>query len=140
MFGDGGNDLLTSGAGAVTIHGGDGNDNIDCDWSKGPSELHGDGGKDRLLGGRSSDRLFGEGGNDSLTGGGGRDSLFGGNGDDVLGADWPGVGLDSLRELIDGGSGTDTGVVEPDDKVVRVELVKVKHSPPPCSFICIPFG
>lgn len=44
----------------------------------------GDGGPDRLVGGKGADRLRGLGGNDVLIGGRGRDVLIGGRGVDVL--------------------------------------------------------
>lgn len=108
IYGEGGNDYVTTAAGADLVDGGDGNDEI--------------------YSGREADRVFGGLGADELNGEGGGDRLDGQDGDDVISADYDsyfdeitedddlliggegndnlyaGVGLDTL----DGGAGDDT--------------------------------
>jgi Ca2+-binding RTX toxin-like protein len=80
QYGLGGDDfLLPSAVLAVTLYGGDGNDDLN--------------------GRLQDDELYGERGNDILAGGGGRDLLAGGSGDDTLSAE----GDDTLY----GGTGHD---------------------------------
>ncbi len=73
MYGDSGNDVLSSGAGNDALYGGDGND-----------VLHGGQGNDVLEGGNDEDLLYGGLGNDVLNGGMGVDLLYGAQGDDTL--------------------------------------------------------
>jgi len=83
VYGQGGNDTVTTGAQNDEIFGGDGNDN-----------LSGANGNDAIYGGLGNDNLAGEGGNDLLSGGDGNDTLNGGLGEDVL---IGGLGSDTLR-------------------------------------------
>ena len=73
MFGEDGNDTLSSGTGGGEVFGGTGNDS-----------LAGGLGKDALYGGDGADTLSGGAGNDSLIGGAGSDVLTGGAGADVF--------------------------------------------------------
>ncbi len=87
LFGEEGNDTLTSGAGADELFGGEGDD-----------KLSSDGGNDLLFGGDGNDQLFGQKGHDVLLGGDGDDLLNGGKNRDVL------IGGDGVDKLVgDGG-------------------------------------
>lgn len=74
-------------------------------------ELHGENGRDLLMGGKAADLLDGGQDNDRLFGEGGADTLFGASGDDVLDG---GEGADYLN----GGPGSD--VIYVDDSGDRV--------------------
>jgi Ca2+-binding RTX toxin-like protein len=73
LYGDGGNDILTGGAGPDRLFGGGGND-----------VLTGGIGNDVLVGGFGNDKLSGGLGANVLIGGVGTDRLTGGTGDDLL--------------------------------------------------------
>lgn len=86
-----GNDNLTGGNGADTIEGGNGNDTVN--GGSGNDLIHGGSGNDRLSGGVGNDQidggddndtLSGQGGNDTLVGGSGNDSISGGDNDDAI--------------------------------------------------------
>jgi Ca2+-binding RTX toxin-like protein len=81
------------------LWGGDGND-----------VLEGQGGKDKIYGGKGKDRAWGDAGNDTLEGWNGNDKLYGGTGEDTLyggkGGDALNGGLDN--DLIRGNDGADT--------------------------------
>ncbi|HUF22807.1 MAG TPA: calcium-binding protein [Vicinamibacterales bacterium] len=136
LFGGDGQDVMSGGAGDDVLDGGDGDDTLfggagddTLDGHDGDDVLRGDGGSDRLTGGLGNDGLFGGEGNDFLDGGPGSDTLSGGNGNDHL---LPGLGADSctagpgddvivlragdvpagLQEMLDGGEGTDTLILE----------------------------
>lgn len=107
VYGNHGNDTVSTGAGASAIFGGAGNDvlrggraNDVLVGNDGDDRIIGDAGDDRLSGGDGNDRLFGGDGQDDLLGGAGNDSLFGDAGDDLLYGE---AGNDRL----DGGSGND---------------------------------
>lgn len=111
IFGDGGNDSIviakaagnlfingnagddaisigaTSGAGAGTIHGGQGNDTITVSTND-----------------TGSNQIFGDLGNDSITTGSGADTVSGGDGDDVIVAN----GSAANGQNINGNAGSDT--------------------------------
>ena len=72
----------------IVAFGLDGNDAIivDSRITK-PTELHGNGGNDTLLGDAGADSMYGGDGNDTLIGGPGADSFDGGAGDDYIVAD-----------------------------------------------------
>ncbi len=81
LYGYGGDDALSSGAGNDTVYGGDGNDT-----------LTGDTGNDALFGGAGDDAFVSDTGNDTLSGGGGSDnfSITEGDGSDsVIGGESP---------------------------------------------------
>lgn len=97
----------------VYIHGGSGDDVIDCAPFTATLVLSGDLGDDTLIGGIAADTLKGDAGSDILQGGPGNDTLDGGLGDDQeLGGDGndrlmqrqAGNGSDQLH----GGDGLDT--------------------------------
>jgi Ca2+-binding RTX toxin-like protein len=102
--GGGGNDVLIGGPGNDVLTGGDGND-----------RLFGGAGNDVLRGDRGADRLEGEAGHDQLYGGTGRDILLGGPGNDRLFA------RDVYRDVVSGGSGTDTATVDRRDSATGLE-------------------
>lgn len=89
VYGEAGNDTITTAGGADLLNGGAGND-----------VLNGMGGNDTLVGDVGNDTLNGGDGNDSLNGGDGDDILNGGDGNDTAQA---GAGNDTL----DGGNGDD---------------------------------
>lgn len=94
VYGGLGNDSIRAGEGNDSVYGEDGNDTI-----------HGDSGNDGIDGGGGNDYLYGNSGNDTLVGGSGYDRLYGGDNDDVLSA------IDGITtEILDGGTGTDTGI------------------------------
>ena len=125
IYGGGGNDTITCGAGEERVYAGEGDDVVTgnagrdhiygeggndgirgggssdlIDGGDGADTLRGDSGNDNISGGANSDRLRGSAGNDRLDGGGGRDHLAGEDGDDlVLGGAGP--------DVCDGGSGAD---------------------------------
>jgi Ca2+-binding RTX toxin-like protein len=88
VFGDLGDDLITTGAGDDTITGGAGKNTMF--GGAGDDRVNGSNGKDSLDGQEGNDRLYGKGGNDDLTGGAGVDRLFG---DEMIGP----FGADILR-------------------------------------------
>jgi phosphodiesterase/alkaline phosphatase D-like protein len=105
LVGRGGNDLLVGGPGNDLLVGGAGKD-----------ILQAGSGNDVLNGGLGADRLEGGDGADQLLGGAGRDLLLGGRGSDSIAA------RDRNRDVVDGGRGFDTAVVDEDlDRVGYVE-------------------
>lgn len=90
---------------AITILGGDGNDDLRTGDSSGGTVLDGQGGNDTLKSDTRDDVLLGGPGNDTLEGHGGNDELRGGDGDDYLRPDTnsgsPG------NDVVDGGPGID---------------------------------
>jgi len=119
-----GNDVFsgtdkTSPTGAITVNGGEGNDDINlgdvdtglytASGGKGNDDIAGGDGNDTLNGGEGNDRLSGGAGNDRLDGGAGNDTLTGGTGEDTL---IGGTGNDTLTggagdDTLDGGGGDD---------------------------------
>lgn len=91
------------------LNGGNGNDTID--GQRGDDELRGDNGNDTLNGGFGDDRLFGGADDDFLAGSRGADRLFGGNGDDTLQGDGGGAFQASGNDLLVGGTGADTFIL-----------------------------
>jgi len=73
---------------------------------------------DVLVGGPVHDVLCGSSGDDRITGGPGSDVLRGGDGNDVLDA------RDGTQDVVDGGPGVDTAIVDRFDIVVGVENVR----------------
>ena len=123
LNGDAGDDRLDGGEDDDVLRGGAGNDRLQGE--SGRDVLIGEAGNDVLLGSRGDDSLDGGDDNDTLIAGSGRDVVSGGLGDDLL---IGGLGADILRgdadndlfvvsaghvtsgdvELIDGGAGNDT--------------------------------
>jgi len=95
IYGDGGND---------TIFGEGGTDSLYGDYEYGGMYDYGWGyaGNDFINGGTENDTLYGGYGNDYLSCGGGEDQLCAQDGDDTL------FGLDSSRDILDGGYGDDS--------------------------------
>lgn len=86
-----GNDNITGGNGADTIEGGDGNDTVNGgagnDFIRGglgKDRLSGGAGNDQIDGGEENDTLSGQAGNDTILGGGGNDSILGGDDNDAI--------------------------------------------------------
>ena len=113
-------DTIYGGAGEDTVYGRNGNDVL---GGEGPDS--GDAFDDRLYGGDGNDLLYGYGGDDSLYGGNGDDELHGDSGGDFLdgaagmdemyggtGNDWIDAHDGNWGEIVDGGSGQDTAVVD----------------------------
>lgn len=118
IFGTASGDSLTGTAAPDTIHGLGGNDTIR--GVGGNDVLFGDAGNDWLSGGGGNDRLVGGLGADTLLGDIGNDTIQGGYGNDVfrigptnrLEDPYTLVPVETGRDAIDGGAGTDTLVVE----------------------------
>ena len=126
LNGDAGDDRLDGGEDDDVLRGGPGDDILQGE--SGRDVVIGEAGNDMLLGSRGDDSLDGGDDNDTLIAGNGRDVLSGGLGDDFL---IGGLGADLLRgdadndlflvsaghvtpgdvELIDGGAGNDTLVL-----------------------------
>jgi Ca2+-binding RTX toxin-like protein len=97
--------IVTTFAGAVTLHGGDGNDSLEGTTLN--DVLDGGPGDDTLKGEEGSDTLDGGSGADNLLGGAGNDLINGGDGNDRLRGE---LGTDSLLtgdDTLDGGDGDD---------------------------------
>lgn len=108
--------IVTTFAGSVTLHGGDGNDSLEgtalddvLDGGAGDDTLKGEEGSDTLDGGSGADNLLGGAGNDLISGGDGNDRLRG-----ELGTDPLLTGDDTL----DGGDGADDINGESGDDVI----------------------
>lgn len=130
-----GNDYLWGNGGNDTLLGGDGNDYLQGDATSTPESVQGN---DYLDGGAGNDTLVGDAGNDTLLGGAGNDELSGGKGDDYLaggvGTDhlWGGEGDDILEtgptgnllasgDVLQGGAGDDTYILNEGMGSVRIE-------------------
>jgi hypothetical protein len=77
--------------------------------------VYGKGGHDLLVGGGGADRLYGQAGNDRIVGGAGKDALYGAAGADIL------YGRDTVRDVVNGGRGSDRGRVDRRDAVRSIE-------------------
>lgn len=99
----------------VHLIGGPGNDRLVAGTL--PSLLAGGDGNDQLQGSPAPDRLDGGDGDDRIFGGGGRDGIFGGAGNDFI------VARDGVIDLINGGDGDDSAVIDADDDVSNVENI-----------------
>ena len=91
LFGDEGNDQLSSGKGDDILHGGDGSDRMSGGAGNdlllgdaGNDKMHGDAGNDSVSGGDGHDQIWGDGGNDTLYGEAGNDTISGGTGNDLV--------------------------------------------------------
>jgi Ca2+-binding RTX toxin-like protein len=139
MFGELGNDTLSSSRDHDTLDGGAGDDYLaavglqpvgyggdgrDSMWGgHGNAQLFGHEGDDVLQAGSGDDRLEGGPGNDSLSGADGYDILVGGDGNDRLAVGYWDVNLlrwwDNAGDLLDGGAGSDSlGGSEGDDSLL----------------------
>ncbi|CAH9049403.1 hypothetical protein PSECIP111854_00036 [Pseudoalteromonas sp. CIP111854] len=101
VYGNNGNDTITSGSKNDTLYGGAGNDTLSgssgndilsgeadndvINGGYGNDQLKGGDGHDKLFGDYNNDVLYGENGGDLLMGGQGADTLYGGNDNDYLG-------------------------------------------------------
>jgi Ca2+-binding RTX toxin-like protein len=98
----------------ISVKGHDGPDNlvtIACT----SSEVWGYGGDDVLVGCSGASALHGGQGNDRLNVRGGGSAAYGDAGNDTF------IGIDRGVDTIDGGRGTDTATVEPDDLLTSIE-------------------
>jgi Ca2+-binding RTX toxin-like protein len=123
--------------GPLTIHGGEGDDELV--GSTAPDKLYGEGGNDTinaqasddlLEGGPGDDFLTASEGNDTVVGGPGADTMSGGFGDDLIDAD------DGLADVqIHGGPDTDTAyydaAVDPATIAVENAVADPGEEPPP---------
>jgi Ca2+-binding RTX toxin-like protein len=113
-----GDDLLTGSPDfANHLHGQDGRDtllggtdNDTLDGGDGADSINGLSGNDSILAGNGTDNISGDDGNDTLDGGNGSDTISSGNGDDSV---FAGNGEDSLNgdagdDTLNGDGGTDT--------------------------------
>src|SRR4051794_12393772 len=89
IYGDAGNDFISSGNDTDFLRGSAGND-----------EIHAGNGADYVDGGENNDKVFGDGGNDILLGLSGNDTVDGGAGNDTISG---GLG----RDILHGGDGAD---------------------------------
>jgi Ca2+-binding RTX toxin-like protein len=136
LYGNDGNDVLTTLGGFDGLYGGEGNDILNA--GAGDDILRGGAGRDRLEGGDGNDQLFGEAGADTLNGGlgndrieergGGATTLSGGDGvDDIVLFDGyftgridGGAGADTLYLLYDDASSFDS------DNITGLQIVSVE--------------
>jgi Ca2+-binding RTX toxin-like protein len=98
IYGEEGDDWISSGSGNDYVDGGEGNDTIEGE--EGDDTLSGGKGKDLISGGYGSDTISGGEGHDHLQGGPGADTIDGGHGDDYIRGD-------EGRNILRGGLGTD---------------------------------
>ena len=113
MYGDDGNDVLTSTYSVlgvqIVIFGGAGNDNLNCaDGYSSRALIFGDTGNDIIDGGSRSDDLYGGSGDDLITGSSDGDNVYGGSGNDRLFGYWN--AFDSIfdgHDYMYGGGGND---------------------------------
>jgi len=126
IFGTDGDDHIVAGdAFAVRINARAGNDclvggtpNNTLFGEEGDDLMLGGGGDDYLDGGPGADVAFGDDGNDYLIAVDGySDVIYAGNGEDVVRA------MDGAVDLIDCGPGRDIAFVDPDDIVIRCEVI-----------------
>ncbi|MCT7961168.1 Ig-like domain-containing protein [Laspinema sp. D1] len=101
LYGENGNDSLFGGSGSNYLDGGNGNDTL-----YGADRYDNDG----YLNNYGNDTLYGGDGNDYLDGNQGNNLLNGGAGNDVLKSAF------NCKDTIDGGSGTDTLILEGQEK------------------------
>jgi Ca2+-binding RTX toxin-like protein len=100
LIGASGDDKLSGAGGGDRLIGGDGRDSVS-----------GGKGDDWIDGGAADDKLDGGSGADTVIGSAGKDAFVGGKGDDTL------IAADGTRDTVDCGKGTDTAVVDRDDRV-----------------------
>jgi len=112
LNGDADTDVLASPDDSWNLHGYGGSDRLTARGVSAFVALFGDGGNDRLLGGRDGDYLWGGPGKDALIGGPGGDRLLGVVGNDILKGG-------PTADLLIGGPGTDTCYEGPGDGITR---------------------
>ncbi len=116
--------LAVAGKGAATIEGGTGPDVLVGDkgargdvidggtnqdsiqGSEGNDVIYGGPEGDDISGGGGNDVIRGQGGDDFIMGDSGRDRMFGGNGSDEIRS------YDGVKDLVDGGTGNDSALVD----------------------------
>jgi uncharacterized delta-60 repeat protein len=101
-----GDDWLTGGLGADKVIGAAGNDKIE-----------GANGNDDLDGGDDNDIIIGGNGNDILRAGTGNNQLFGQAGNDTIFA------VNTIRDIVDGGAGTDSAQLDAIDQRTSIEVL-----------------
>lgn len=109
IFGGGGNDVITMGAGGGVGLGERGHDVLTGHWRS-----------DALSGGNGDDILLGLGSADILQAGKGTDLLDGGQGDDILHS------LDGRPELVNCGSGVDVVLADGRDALLGCERQEIR--------------
>jgi hypothetical protein len=97
LFGDSGNNVLSSGSGDDNLFGNGGNDIFNA--GAGNDNIFGGAGNDIIDAGAGNDNIFGNGGNDVINAGSGDDIIYGGAGSSVING---GAGNDTL--WLNGGS------------------------------------
>ena len=130
-----GNDELYDGGSFTnvgqTFWGGDGDDLLSLDEENSlvePDVFYGGLGNDEADSSDAQPTLqFGEEGNDDLAGGFGRDKLYGGLGDDFLRSVRSSLD-DNVPDVLRGGGGFDTCILDPGDKAISCEDVTVRGS------------
>ena len=126
IVGTAGDDDLYKGGGGTDVWVGlAGDDFMDWeDWS-GRDFMCGNSGNDTFNPATESDKVDGGGGGDLIRGGGGSDKLFGGRGNDTIYNASVSPGLtDGVPDLLDGGPGTDTCVVEYNEDTGAVDTYR----------------
>ena len=99
IYGEGGNDTISSSGGNDYLYGGAGDDVLNGE--AGADRIYGGNDTDTINGGDGNDYLYGELGNDTVNGDAGNDFIYGNDGNDELNG---GDGFDRLY----GGEGVDT--------------------------------
>lgn len=124
-YGTSGSDLIISSDRSQSIDAKGGHDTIK--GNAGNDRLRGSTGRDTISGGKGWDRIYGGPGADSIQGGKGRDNIFAGcvtvcsqsgeNADRLFGDDGDDVlrSANGKRDIVVGGSGFDTCIVDFDD-------------------------
>lgn len=103
VLGLGGDDRITGGTGLNVFWGGDGNDTL-TGTDNAENRLHGQDGRDTLIGGNLGDYLSGGDGADVISGNAGNDFIRSSGGD----------------ELVNGGAGTDTAIYADSNRQYRI--------------------
>jgi serralysin len=108
MFGEGGDDKITTGAGNDFIYDYAGSNVISS--GAGNDTVYGGEGTDKINGGAGNNYLYGGGGNDTIVGGAGLDTILGGDGNDTItgGAGINYLSGDAGNDTITGGAAVDT--------------------------------
>jgi len=118
VLGGSGNDSLYGGSRNDALNGGSGNDYVR--GRAGDDVVEGNSGDDKLFGDQGNDGLHGGAGNDLLDGNEGSDAMFGQDGDDDL------FSLDLVRDMVDGGAGTDSATCDVGDNEIWDSLSSIE--------------